>query len=252
MAVVKANYVKRGVEAKNRAKATIRYIQERPDKQKEKQERTLFGSDGTLTREQVYRMIDEASKDTLFYRLVISPDPNKEDSLRDLNLAELTKQTMAELENRLKTHIFFAAVEHNDHAPHRHVHVMAILNRKLSRADINFLRSKASSASALQRRILDLKQERSQGFKLQRALKLPAAGRGVRARRDSGLSSAPPRRIRPVCPSCSEGNGQPMRKISTNLHKCTSCGIVVRQTGIGMDIQQSTGWGRGFEIGSSV
>jgi hypothetical protein len=154
---------------------------------------------------------------------------------------------MAELENRLKTHIFFAAVEHSDHAPHRHVHVLAILNRKLSRADINFLRSKATGASLLQRRILDLKQKRSQGLKPQRAKKPPAAGRGVRTRYDRGLSSAPPRRTKPVCSSCREGNGQPMRKISTNLHKCSSCGIVV-----GMDIQQSTGWGRGFEFGSSV
>src|SRR5512132_1354623 len=139
---------------------------------------------------------------TLSYRLVISPDPSREDSLRDLNLAELTKQTMTELENRLKTHIFFAAVEHSDHAPHRHVHVLAILNRKLSTADINFLRSKATGSSLLQRRILDLAQERSQGLKRKRALKPPAAGRGMRTHRDQGLSSAPPRRPKPACPSC--------------------------------------------------
>jgi hypothetical protein len=214
MAIVKANYVKRGVEAKNRAKATIRYIQERPGKQKEKQSRTLFGADGTLTREEVYRMIDEAAKGALFYRLVISPDPTKEDSLRDLNLAQLTVQTMMELENRLKTHILFAAVEHNDHAPHRHVHVLAILNRKLVRADINFLRDKATSATLLQRRILDLKQERSQSVKYKLSKKPLAAGRVVRTNRASGVSSAPPRRIRPACPSCSEGNAEPMRKLS--------------------------------------
>jgi hypothetical protein len=250
MAIVKANYVKRGVEAKNRAKATIRYIQERPGKQKEKQTRELFGADGTLTRDQVYRMIDEAGKGTLFYRLVVAPDPRKEDSLRDLNLAELTKQTMTELENRLKTHILFAAVEHNDHAPHRHAHVLAILNRKLARADINFLKSKATAASLLQRRILDLKQERSQSVKYKRALKPLATGRGVRTNRDGRLSSAPPWRIRPACPSCSEGNADPMRKISANLHKCSSCGIVVRQTGIGMQIEHTSGWGRGLEIES--
>ena len=187
-------------------------------------------------------MIDEAAKGALFYRLVISPDPAKEDSPRDLNLAELTKQTMTELENRLKTHILFAAVEHNDHAPHRHVHVLAILSRKLVRADINFLRNKATSASLLQRRILDLKQERSRSSQHKRALKPLAAGRGVRANRDSSPSSAPPRRIRPVCPICSEGNGLPMRKISANLHKCSSCGIVVRQTGMGTQIEQR-GWG---------
>jgi hypothetical protein len=223
-----------------------------PVNKKKKQTRELFGSDGALTRDQVYRMIDEAGKGTLYYRLVISPDPRKEDSLRDLNLAELTKQIITELENRRNTHSLFAAVEHNDHAPHRHVHVLALLNQKLARDDINFLRDKAGAASLLQRRVLDVKQERSRSVKHKRALKPLAAGRGAGTNRDSGLSSAPPRRIKPTCPSCSEGNAQPMRKISADLHKCSSCGIVVRQTGMGTEIEQKGGWVRGLEIGSSV
>ena len=139
MAVVKANYVKSGAGEKGRAKATIRYIADRPGKDKEKTARELFGPDGKLTKEQARRMIDEAAKGTLFYRLIISPDPRREDSHKDLNLSELTIQTIAELEDRLKTSIQFAAVVHDDHAPHRHIHVLALLSKKLSRADINFL-----------------------------------------------------------------------------------------------------------------
>ena len=244
MAIVKANYVKRGVGDRGRAKATVRYIQDRPGKQKEKLTRTLFGSDGPLSREQVYRMIDEAGRGTLFYRLVISPDPNREDGLRDLNLANLTTQTIAELEDRLKTQILFAAVVHNDHAPHRHVHVLALLNRRLAKPDINFLRDRATAATGLQRRVLDLVQERSRSpeHKLTARPTRPQARVRIMSR-TSAHSPAPPWRPKPACPSCSEGNGLPMRKISNNLHKCSSCGIIVRQSGLGMEIQERGGLG---------
>jgi hypothetical protein len=243
MAVVKANFVKRGAGERDRAKATVRYIADRPGKDKEKTRRELFGTDGRLTKEQARRMIDEAQKGTLFYRLVISPDPKTEDSLKDLNLSELTIQSIAELEDRLKTSIQFAAVVHDDHAPHRHIHVLVLLSRKLSKADINFLRHKATAVAKLQRRILDLKQERSLFAGHQSVRGKTSLGRGVSlgSSRSSGVYAPAPSRPKPSCPSCSEGYALPMRKIASNLHKCASCGIIVRQTGIGMQIEQNTG-----------
>jgi hypothetical protein len=246
MAVVKANYVKPGAGEKGRAKATIRYIADRPGKDREKTTRELFGPDGRLTKEQARRMIDEAEKGTLFYRIVISPDPKTEDSLKDLSLTELTIQTIAELEHRLKTTIQFAAVVHDDHAPHRHIHILALLSKKLSKADINFLRAKATAAIELQRRILDLKSGRSlaAGHKPARQ-KTPPLSRGVRPiSANSSLYAPAPMKPRQSCPSCSEGFTQPMRKIARDLHKCTSCGIVVRQSGIGTEIEPNT-WGLG-------
>jgi hypothetical protein len=192
MAVVKANYVKRGIDAKNRAKATIRYNQQRPGKDKEKLTRDLFGSDGQLTREQVYKMIDEAIKGTYFYRLVISPDPLKEDGPRDMDLKELTVQTIANLEERLKTGIPYAAVVHADHRPHRHVHVLALINKKLSQLDLNALRESATRESALQRRIRDRASERAPSQKHKLRLKTQIAtkpvSRGVVRRRRARAS----------------------------------------------------------------
>ena len=60
MAVVKANYVKKGEGERARAKATIKYIQHRPGKDHEKKARNLFGIDGSMGRWQAYRMIEEA------------------------------------------------------------------------------------------------------------------------------------------------------------------------------------------------
>ena len=240
MAIVKANYVKRGERSRGREKATIRYIQERPGNKGEKLTRTLFGSDGSLTREQAYRMIDEAAQHTLFYRLVISPDPRREDALRDLDLAELTKQTVAELENRLKTQILFAAALHDDHTPHRHVHVLALIKRKLSRGDIDFLRTSATQATLIQRRLRDLAFDRKLSSKLKLTIAAPGRGAPLR-RKTAGVYAAPPSRTKVSCPTCSEGSGVPMEKISARLHKCASCGIVIRQTGIGLQIEHTGG-----------
>ncbi len=93
MAIVKASYTK----SRAAAKAAIRYIQHRPGKDGNKMTRTLFGSDGVLGRSQAYRMIDDAAKGTVFYRIVISPDPEKEDTKKDLHLWTITEQTMVQL-----------------------------------------------------------------------------------------------------------------------------------------------------------
>src|SRR2546426_5090389 len=120
MAVVKANYVKRGEGDRGRAKATIRYITHRRDRDDHTVTRTLFGYDGELTKAQAYHMIDEARRGTIFYRIVLSPAPKREDRFRDLNLQEITIQTMLALEERLGKQIQFVAAIHDDHSPHRH------------------------------------------------------------------------------------------------------------------------------------
>jgi hypothetical protein len=82
MAIIKAKYIK----SRGGIKASIRYIEHRPGKDGEKVTRELFGSDGVITRNQAYQMIDEAEKGTAFFRIVISPDPAKEDTEKDLHL----------------------------------------------------------------------------------------------------------------------------------------------------------------------
>jgi hypothetical protein len=144
MAVVKANYVKRGNGEKGRAKSTIRYIQHRRDRDGERVSRTLFGYDGELTRQQTYRMIDDAQKGTLFYRFIISPAPAREDRYKDLNLSEITIDTMLKLEERLGKQVQFVAAMHDDHSPHRHVHTLVLVQRKLTLEDLQALRLEAT------------------------------------------------------------------------------------------------------------
>jgi hypothetical protein len=158
MAIVKASFTK----SRAGAKASIRYIQHRPGKDGTKISRTLFGNDGVMGRQQAYRMIDEAGNGTFFYRFVISPDPALEDTQKDLHLWEITEQTMVQLEERLQKNVQFVATEHDDHAPHRHVHVLALVAGRVTREDLQALRETATEASLFQRKARNLAQEQKE------------------------------------------------------------------------------------------
>jgi len=78
MAVVKANYVRRGKAGNAKAKENARYIQHRPGKDNERVMRPLFTNGSPMTRLEVYQFIDDAPKGTHFYTIIVNPDPEKE------------------------------------------------------------------------------------------------------------------------------------------------------------------------------
>src|SRR2546427_6437930 len=115
MAIVKATYTKSSAGAK----ASIRYMEHRPGKDNEKITRTLFGSDGLMGRWEAYRMIDEAEQGSNFFRIILNPDVQTEDTKRDLSLREVTQRTIHGLEERLHKAVSWVAVVHDDHTPQR-------------------------------------------------------------------------------------------------------------------------------------
>jgi hypothetical protein len=216
MAIVKSNYVKRGKGERDRAKATIRYIQHRRDRDGERVNRTLFGYDGALSREQAYKMIDEAQKGTIFYRFVLSPDPKREDRYKDLDLSEITIHTMLALEERLGKQIQFVATLHDDHSPHRHVHTLALVQgARLTREDFRALREEATARALSQRRLRDRIREHTVMLK-----------RG----RYSGLKRFGFRGSKPyqsyTCPLCGYHQALPASKVG---YRCPSCGLYLRR-----------------------
>ena len=161
MAIFKATYTQKAAGAK----ASIRYIEHRPGKDNAKITRTLWGVDGKMERQEAYHMIDEAEKGSLFYRLVLSPDPAKEDTNKDLFLRDITEQTMHTLEDRIGQKLSWVAASHQEHAPHRHVHLVAIVPKKLQVQDLQAVREMATEAALDQRRQLDniVEQSREKG-----------------------------------------------------------------------------------------
>lgn len=221
MAIVKANYVKRGIGERGRAKATIRYIQHRKDREGQRVTRALFGYDGALTKQQAYQMIDEAKKGTIFYRFVISPDPRREDRYKDLDLSDITIHTMLQLEERIGKQIQFIATIHNDHSPHRHVHTLVLIHKqKLTREDFQALRLEATGRSLSQRRTRDL----IRGMPLRRRLnRSPYTGRNFAKK---SFQRSLPSYQSYTCYLC---NYHQSYSSSKGRYRCPSCGLYLRR-----------------------
>ncbi len=169
MAIVKATYTRQG----RAAKASVRYIEYRPGKDGAKVRRTLFQADGKVERTEVYTMIDQADKHSYFFRLVISPDPQREDTDKNLSLREITERTIQSLEDRFQQPLQWVAAIHADHAEHRHIHAIAIVPERLQVQDFQRMRSAATQEALAQLRHLDLlreareqTQEQSEGLEL--------------------------------------------------------------------------------------
>jgi hypothetical protein len=145
-AIIKASYTR----ASALAKANIRYIQHRKGLEGQRIIRELFGAEGSMERQEAYRMIDDAAKGTVFFRLIISP-PQLEDS-QTLNLAEITAQTMLHLAERLGKPCPYIATAHAaDHTPYHHVHCLALIQGRLNPQDFQALRQRATEAALEQR-----------------------------------------------------------------------------------------------------
>jgi hypothetical protein len=201
MAVVKANYVKRGKGEKGRAKATIRYIIHRRDRDGHTVTRALFGYDGALTKEQAYRMIDDAQK-----------GPKREDRYKDLGLSDITIHTMLALEERLGIQVQFVAAMHDDHSPHRHVHTLVLVQgARLNREDFQALRHEATERALSQRRMLD--RIRGHHMRLKRS-------RTIGHNRPAYRGSQPYQSY--TCPLCHYHQALPA---SNRRYRCPACGL---------------------------
>lgn len=155
MTIVKANYTRNG----KTAKAAVRYIENRPGKGRARLVRTLFTADGKVERRDAYAMIDQAATGSYFFRLVISPDPVREDGDKNLSLREITERTIQSLEDRFQKPLQWVATVHADHADHRHIHAIAIVPERLLKQDFQRMRSAATEEALEQLRHLDLIRE---------------------------------------------------------------------------------------------
>jgi hypothetical protein len=156
MAIIKANYTRSSSEAK----AFIRYIQYRRGKDGQKATRELYGTDGAMQRLEGYQMIDAAEKGTIFFRIIINPDPATEDTYKDLSLAEITSQTMHTLAERAGREVPYIAATHAaDHSPLQHAHILACVKGRLDAQDFQALRQTATQAALEQRKERDLARE---------------------------------------------------------------------------------------------
>jgi hypothetical protein len=155
MAIVKASFTKERSEAK----AFIRYIQHRNGKDGHKATRELYGIDGVMQRLEAYELIDAAEKGSVFFRIIINPDPATEDTHKDLSLAEITSQTMHTLAERVGRDVPYIAATHADHTLLHHAHILACVKGRLNAQDFQALRQTATQAALEQRKERDMARE---------------------------------------------------------------------------------------------
>jgi hypothetical protein len=218
MAVVTLRYIRN----RQQIKAHIRYITHRRGKDGEKLSRLLFNERGVTDKQAVYRMIDAAKRGTLFYKVMISPDPVKEDAERDLDLQQITRRTLRRLERELGRHVRFVAVVHADHTDKRHVHGIFLIAGRLSRAAFKTLARTARLAATQEARLQRAGRERV--LRHPRYPRIRDSVRSLRLSGQGGGASLP--RLQPACPACGYGGST---GIPAYLAYCPACHKRLRQ-----------------------
>ena len=159
MAIVKLKYTR----SRNAIKRHLRYIVHRPGKEREKLTRQLFTHNyESVAKQRVYDRIDASARNTLFYKLIINLDPQKEDTHKDLDLQHLTSHTIREMERRIGRDVLFVATIHNDHTPLRHIHGIALVQGRIAKEDFAKLKTlwqSATQEARAQRRLRDRTRE---------------------------------------------------------------------------------------------
>ena len=139
-ATVKVNYVK-GRGATVNAKTSARYMLTRENALGEPGEREAFNrTEDGLERRQMYGAIGEEREDKLYYRIIISPETDRE--AEGVDMKAYVRDVMSDLEKE-KGQMSWVAVNHageDGHNDHAHTHVIAVLDRPLDRNDLADLR----------------------------------------------------------------------------------------------------------------
>ena len=154
MAIMKSKYVR----GKSRIKAHLRYITHRRGIDGERMSRPLFGREGALSKLQIYDMIDAPNRGAVYHKFVFNFHPLKEDTRKDLNLWEITRNTLELIKTKSGDSVPFVATIHDDHTALRHVHGFFMVEGRLSKEEFSKVRGLwkvASSEVRHQRRRLD-------------------------------------------------------------------------------------------------
>ena len=229
MAIVKAKFTRKRPEIKD----ILRYIIHRPDRESEKQTRTLFGRDRELSKAEAYALID-AQKGSVYFHVILNFDQKWEDKRRDIDLRAITRQAMATLEERMQRPIRFFGVEHNDHTDKRHIHAIAIL--KLARGerigwqDWQACRSAATASARLERRAHDAVRGYQRERQLTRHFSPPRVARpfGMAEGLTRGVGRTRPLQLTRPCGECE--NKSPMKRLKNGKYWCAIHGMEKEQS----------------------
>jgi hypothetical protein len=229
MAIVKFEYTRN----KNEIKANLKYLTHRAGRHSEKMTRDIFTNIGEAYKQQFYRQVNHAGRGTAFFKFMISPDPKREDNLKDLDLRHITRRTISKMEKAVGRRLFFVAAVHNaDHTPLRHVHGIFIVHGRLSKEHFRALcqvaRSESTREALLQRRARDLTRTSPRYQTISRKRREAIHGRGG--------GSVP--KVQPGCRSCGFGEFGGLPAYKRNCPMCRASLKSERPVRIRLDGQE--------------
>jgi hypothetical protein len=126
----------------------------------------------------------------------------------------------------------FLASIHADHTTKRHIHILALVDRRLTKGDLTALRTAATEAARSQREERDVAQQPTPARHIrQPAVRTTGTGRG-----EGPLS--PAGRL-PSCPNCGPGSRM---EPHGRFYECPNCGLAVRRSmGLRLEVKAGTG-----------
>jgi len=214
-------------------KKTLGYIIHRPGREGEKLTRELFEDlEESIRKEDAYRRL-VAGQGMTFFHLKINFHPEREDTRKDLNLRDITRQSIMALEERLQRPIRFLAVEHNDHTPLRHVHAIILVKlrrgERIGVEDWEACTEKATEQVALQRRALDVVMRVQKDMQQVRA-HLPSPARfNSHTRSTTTQKKYRFQRVLYIahpCPKCDGVMKQPLKALRNGAKWCPIHGVI--------------------------
>lgn len=134
--IVKTNYCHADRGGLKAAVGSVSYYAHRRDREGQVVERFGFSRElEGLNTQQMSELIQQGDGQ-YFYRMVLSPGAEKDS---DVDLREWTRDVLLELEGKYGD-FPYVAIEHRDQTDYAHVHVVAVLDKKLDRDDLENLR----------------------------------------------------------------------------------------------------------------
>jgi hypothetical protein len=230
MAVVKLEYTRN----KQEIKANLKYFTHRAGRDHEKMTRDIFTNIGETDKQACYRQVQNAGRGTAFFKFMISPDPRREDALKDLDVRYITRRTIRKLEKAVGRRLLFVAAVHNaDHTPIRHVHGIFIVQGRLSKEHFRVLsqvaRAESTQEALLQRRARDLARVNPRYQTLSRKRREAIHGRGRAGR-------VP--KVQPGCTTCGFGEFSGLPAYKTRCPICRTKLGEERQIRLRLDRQE--------------
>jgi hypothetical protein len=233
MAIVRAHYTR----SRSKIKATLRYIIHRPGREGERLTRELFGNfEEAISKADAYQLID-AQQGMTYFHLKFNFHPTREDSRKNLDLRDITRQSMFALTERLQRPIRFLAVEHNDHTDLRHIHAIILVHlrrgERIGRENWKVCRETATDQARLQRRALDAVMRVQRDMQREGRVYKPARNRffGMVGGRATKSRSHSQRifRLPDPCPECDGLNKQSLKTLRSGAKWCRIHGVIRKE-----------------------